>query len=281
MISFVVVSYNSEKYIRDCLNHILAVNDMPHEVIVVDNNSSDATRQIIKSEFPSIRLIESEVNRGFSYGVNRGVKSAKGDLIFLMNPDAVILTPGVRAIRDYFSEDHVSVLGPKVVNSGDYSRQFSARRFPTLKTGIFNKSSIFTSLVPNNKFSREYLNPIIDDSLPQPVDWVSGCAMIIKKDIFHLIGGFDERFFVFYEDIDFCRRVRDAGYEIMYDPEVVVAHEIGISRTVPTIRINFERHRGMWIYYTKHFRRNTLLDITVFSGITLRFAITSLKVLLR
>jgi hypothetical protein len=113
------------------------------------------------------------------------------------------------------------------------------------------------------------------------VDWVSGCAMIIRKDVFDSVGGFDESFFVFYEDVDFCRRVKEAGYHVMYDPQIVVSHRVGISETVPTMKVNYERHRGMWIYYTKHFRRNPLLDVTVLSGITLRFAITSLKVLLR
>jgi len=281
MISFIIVTYNSEKYIRECLNHILDAADIPYEIIVVDNDSKDSTRQIVKNEFKSVRLIESDKNLGYAYGVNTGVRNANKDIIFLLNPDARILPSNLLDSITYISSNHVGVLGPKVTNPHDAGRQFSARRFPTLRTGIFNKSSIFTSLIPNNKFSREYLNPIVSDDKLQQIDWVSGCAMIFRKDVFNLIGGFDEDFFVFYEDIDFCNRLNKTGYKVVYNPAVVVSHEIGISKTVPTIRINYERHRGMWVYYLKHFQRNGLLDAIVVCGIILRFIVTSIKVLLK
>lgn len=280
MISFIVVTYNSEKHIRGCLNHLSLVSGVRHEIIVVDNSSADNTRRIIKNEFPTIQLIESEGNRGFSHGVNEGVKRARGDLVFLMNPDTEIVTHKLNGFLSTFPTNYVGVIGPKVINPQDSSRQFSARCFPTLKSGVFNRDSILTSLIPNNRFSREYLNPIINENKPQTVDWVSGCAMIIRKDVFDLVGGFDEKFFVFYEDVDFCYRVKRAGYRVIYNPEIVVSHRIGISETVPTMKINYERHRGMWIYYAKHFQRNGLLDVMVVLGIVLRFAMTSPRVLL-
>ena len=281
MISFVIVTHSSEKHIRGCLNHIMAVSDISYEIIVVDNDSQDNTRQIVRDEFKSVKLIESKANLGFAHGVNTGVRHAKKNTIFLLNPDAWILTPHIKDSTAFISSKHVGVLGPKVINPHNSSRQFSARRFPTLRTGIFNRSSIFTSLVPNNRFSREYLNPIVSDDRPQEIDWVSGCAMVFRKEVFDLIGGFDDSFFVFYEDIDFCYRLKEAGYTVVYNPAIVVSHEIGISKTVPTLRINYERHRGMWIYYTKHFRRKGIVDLFVICGIALRFIITSIKVLVK
>jgi GT2 family glycosyltransferase len=281
VISFIIVTYNSEKHIRGCLNHIMAVPDIPYEIIVVDNDSRDSTRQIVRDEFESVRLIELDKNLGYAYGVNIGVRNAEKDAIFLLNPDARILSSNLSGPVAYLSSNHIGVLGPKVLNPHDLSRQFSARRFPSLRTGIFNKSSIFTSLIPRNRFSMEYLNPIAEDDTQQTVDWVSGCAMIFRKEAFDLLGGFDEDFFVFYEDIDFCYRLKEAGYKVEYNPTVVVSHDIGISKTVPTIRINYERHRGMWIYYKKHFNRNALIDCMVFGGILLRFIITSIKVPLK
>ena len=281
MISFIIVTYDSERYIRDCLNHIIAATDVPYEIIVVDNDSKDSTRQIVKDEFKSVKLIESDRNLGFAHGVNVGVRNAQEDVIFLLNPDACVLSSNLLDSIAYITSNHVGVLGPKVTNPHDSSRQFSARRFPTLRTGIFNRSSIFTSLIPNNRFSKEYLNPIVSDDRPQQIDWVSGCAMIFRKEAFDRVGGFDEDFFVFYEDIDFCYRMKEAGYKVIYNPAVVVSHEIGISKTVPTIKINYERHRGMWVYYTKHFSRNPFITCMVFCGILLRFTVTSVKVLLK
>jgi hypothetical protein len=281
MISFIVVAYNSERNIRACLNHLLLVNGLRHEIIVMDNNSADNTRRIIKDEFPAIRLIESEENRGFSHGVNEAAKRARGDLIFLVNPDTEMVTHELNGFLGMFPTNNVGVMGPKVINPRDYSRQFSARSFPTLKAAVFNRDSILTKLIPNNRFSKGYLNPLIDEDRLQTVDWVSGCAMIIRKDVFDLVGGFDEKFFVFYEDVDFCYRVKRAGYQVIYNPEIVVSHRIGISKTVPTAKINYERHRGMWIYYTKHFRRNGFLSVMVVLGIVLRFAMSSPRVLLK
>ncbi|MBN1881342.1 MAG: glycosyltransferase family 2 protein [Deltaproteobacteria bacterium] len=281
MLSFVIVSYNSENHIESCINHISMVEDIVYEIIVVDNDSKDNTKQIVKDKFPEVKLIESHENRGFSWGVNIGVSHAKYDYVFILNPDSMVQTRQFKESLHELSLNGVGIIGPKVINPGDKARQYSARRFPTLRTGVFNRSSIFTSLIPNNRHSREYLDPIENPEETQKVDWVSGCAILFKKGIYHEVDGFDESFFVFYEDIDFCKRVTASGHSIQYYPDIQVEHEIGISKTVPTIKINYERHRGMWVYYKKHFERNFILDIIVLAGIISRFMITSIKVVIK
>ena len=281
MLSFIIVTYNSQAFIESCIEHISNVEDISHEIIVVDNDSKDETRKIVKDKFPHVKLIKSPENRGFSWGVNLGVSYAKYENIFVLNPDSKILTRGFKPILNRMSSNGVGVVGPKVINPGDKIRQFSARSFPTLRTGIFNRSSIFTSILPNNKHSKEYLDPIDNPEEVQRVDWVSGCAFLFKKDIHQKVNGLDDTFFVFYEDIDFCKRVTDSGYYIEYNPSIQVEHEIGISKTVPSFEINFERHRGMWIYYKKYFNRNFMLDIIVIFGIVLRFMVTSIKVAIK
>ncbi len=279
MISFVIITHNSERTITACLEHISSIKGIPYEIIVVDNNSRDMTKQLIRSRFNNVRLIELEKNMGYGSGANFGIKHASKDIIFLLNPDSYILTHDLRNIPGYLSTDHVGVLGPKILNPSDGTRQLSARNFPTLRTALFNRGSILTRLVPSNRFSREYLNPIMSDDKSQQVDWVSGCAMIVRKDVFDAIGGFCEDYFLFHEDVDFCNRLARAGYRVVYHPEVSVSHEIGISRTVPTIKINYERHRGMWLYYRKYLRRNPFTHILVACGILLRFFMTSIEVL--
>jgi GT2 family glycosyltransferase len=279
MISFVIITHNSERTITACIEHISSIKGIPYEIIVVDNNSRDMTKQVIRSKFDNVRLIELHRNMGYGRGANLGIKHARKDIIFLLNPDSYKLTHDLKNIPHYLSTDHVGVLGPKILNASDGRRQLSARNFPTLRTALFNRGSILTRLVPNNRFSREYLNPITSDDTSQQVDWVSGCAMIVRKDIFNAIGGFCEDYFLFHEDVDFCNRLARAGYRVVYYPDVSVSHEIGISKTVPTIGINYERHRGMWLYYTKYFQRNLITDALVACGILLRFMMTSAKVM--
>ena len=281
MLSFIIVTYNSEDYIESCINHIQMVEDIPYEIIVVDNDSKDGTAGIVKDKFSDVKLIESQENRGFSWGVNLGVSHSQYDYIFVLNPDSILLTRQFKESLHDLSLNGIGVVGPKVLNAGDRTRQFSARKYPTLKTGIFNRSSIFTSLIPNNKYSMEYLDPIENPDKAQKVDWVSGCALLFRKCIHREVGGFDNTYFVFYEDIDFCKRVADIGYGVQYNPDIIVEHEIGISKTVPSFKINYERHRGMWIYYKKFFSRSFFLDIFVLLGIYFRFMLTSAKVAMK
>ena len=279
-ISFIVITYNSEKYIRNCINSIYKKCNMLFEIIIVDNNSQDFTREIIKEEFKDVKLITSNQNKGYSWGVNTGVLQSNGDLIFLLNPDTEVINIRVKDVFKTFSNGHIGVIGPKVMNSKDNNRQFSARSFPTLKTGVFNNRSLLTRIIPSNRFSRQYLNPIINDDEAQYVDWVSGCAMLIKKDVFNLVGGFDKNFFLFYEDVDFCYRTSKAGYKVLYYPAIEIKHEIGISENVLNLKINYKRHHGMWVYYCKYFQRKYIFDFMVIFGIMCRFLITSIKILL-
>jgi GT2 family glycosyltransferase len=279
-ISYIIITHNSERDIRDCIGSIHERCAVPFEIIVVDNNSQDNTREIVEEEFGEVRLISSEMNNGYSWGVNTGVSRSSGDYVFILNPDTKIVSTITEDIFKPFSDGRTGVVGPKVINPDDKERQASARSFPTLKTGLFNNRSLITAVIPGNRFSAQYLNPIIDEDREQQVDWVSGCAMVIRRKLFDLIGGFDEGFFLFYEDVDFCQRTSLAGYRVLYNPLIEIEHTIGISANVPSLRINYIRHRGMWLYYRKYFKRNIVIDLMVLLGIACRFLVTSVKVLL-
>jgi N-acetylglucosaminyl-diphospho-decaprenol L-rhamnosyltransferase len=279
-ISYIIVTHNSERDIRGCIGSIYERCAVPFEIVVVDNNSQDLTRKIVEEEFGEVKLISSEMNNGYSWGVNTGVSHSKGDFVFILNPDTKIVSTITEDVFRPFSSDKIGVVGPKVINPEDKRRQASARSFPTLKTGLFNNRSLITAVIPDNRFSAQYLNPIIDEEKEQQVDWVSGCAMVIRRELFDLVGGFDESFFLFYEDVDFCQRASRAGYRVLYHPSIEIEHTIGISANVPGLRINYIRHRGMWHYYRRYFRRNVVIDLMVIMGIACRFLVTSVKVLL-
>ncbi len=134
---------------------------------------------------------------------------------------------------------------------------------------LFNRYSLLTRLLPGNRRSREYLMSDFDHASIRDVDWVSGAALMFPRRIFDELGGWDAGFFLFNEDVDFCRRVHDAGGRVVYDPEVFVYHSVGISKAASS-RIIIERHRSMWRYYRKHLRRNAVVDAITAAGIAAR-----------
>jgi GT2 family glycosyltransferase len=280
VISFVIVTHNSSATVGACLDCLALLRGIPHEVVVVDNDSTDDTRAVVRGHPQRARLVESETNGGFSYGVNLGTSRASGETIFLLNPDAYVRSFDRAAVDSLLSEGTVGVIGPRVLDGRSGTRQLSARSFPSLRTALFNRYSLISRLMPNNRYSRQYLDPVGDGNETREVDWVSGCAMIFRKEVFERVGGFDERFFVFSEDVDFCLRLNRAGYRVLYSPDVVVEHEIGISKDGHSPRVNYERHRSMWLYYQKHLKKNIFVDAAVLSGIVIRYSFTSLKALI-
>jgi GT2 family glycosyltransferase len=136
-------------------------------------------------------------------------------------------------------------------------------------TAIFNRYSIATRLFPGNRYSRDYLMSDFAHDEVRDVDWVSGAAMMFSRAVFDRLGGWDAGFFMFNEDVDFCRREHDGGLRVVYDPRVAVYHRIGVSKRAPA-RIVVARHRSMWRYYRKHLRGNLLVDAATAAGIAAR-----------
>jgi GT2 family glycosyltransferase len=248
------------------------VGGVTYEVTVVDNASSDGTAEYVRREHPWVRVIARSSNGGLSRAVNEGVAASTGTYAMALNPDTHIEHDALSPLAAYLREHpDCGVVAPKLLDD-DGTLQLSCRSFPGYTTALFGRYSLLTRFVPGNRYSRDYLLTDFDHASTREVDWVSGAAMMFPRAVFDRIGGWDAGYFMFNEDVDFCKRVRDAGLRVVYLPEAFVYHEIGVSKRAPA-RIVFERHKSMWRYYRKHVRGNVALDVVTAAGIAARCAL--------
>lgn len=268
-ISIVVVTYNSGGVVGRCLEALHAHTS--HEVVVVDNASADGTADMIQRDYPGTHVVRRRSNGGLSAAINDGVAAASAAHIMQLNPDVVVESDVFTPLAHYLAEHpDVGVVAPKLLND-DGTLQMSCRAFPGYSTALFNRYSLLTRLLPGNRYSRDYLMVDFDHANEREVDWVSGAALMFPRAVFDRIGGWDAGYFMFNEDVDFCHRVRDAGYRVVYQPAVAVYHSIGASKSAST-KLIVERHRSMWRYYRKYLRGNPARDAATAAAITARGA---------
>ena len=269
-VSVIIVTYNSRRHIDACLASLREhTRGVSYEVIVVDNASADGTAAHVARAHPWARIMARQSNAGLSCALNEGVASSSGRYVMALNPDtcidADVLAPLVAYLR---AHPNAGVVAPKLLDD-DGALQLSCRAFPGYATALFGRYALLTKLFPGNRFSGGYLLSDFDHSSVRDVDWVSGAALMFPREVFDRLGGWDAGFFLFNEDVDFCRRVHDTGLRVVYVPEVAVYHEIGISKRA-TARIVIERHKSMWRYYRKHLRGNVAQDVITAAGIAAR-----------
>jgi GT2 family glycosyltransferase len=271
-ITLIVVHRNGPELLRACLASLPdACQGISWEAIVVDNGSTDASPELVRTEFPDVKLIANPDNRGFTRANNQGIGIARGRYITLLNNDT-ISTPGcfAEAVRALDARPDIGAAGLKLLNP-DGSRQHSCRRFPSFQQALFSRESLLTRLFPNNPYSAGYLMSDLEEDRIQDVDWVSGACLITRREVVDRIGGLDERFFMYSEDVDFCLRVWQAGWHVAYLPVSTVVHFIGqTSSRFPFMPI-VERHRSMYRYYKKHYSRELIfLDLATAAMVVLR-----------
>ncbi len=213
-LSVIIVSYNSEAFIEKCLTSL-----QEDEIIVFDNASSDRTIQIIK-KFTNIKLIKSSENLGFAKANNKAAEEAKGEYLFFLNPDTEVEKPLDELVNFYENTPNAGIVGPKLVLENG-AIQPSARKLPTImgafKEYILGVKNAYSQYIPGGK--------------PTEVEMVYGAAILIKKDLFERLGGFDEKFFLYYEDVDLCKRVKNLGKKIYYYPKVTIKHLVGATKS--------------------------------------------------
>lgn len=270
-LTVVIVNYNALTHVRRCLDSLIAgTAGVDWEAIVVDNASRERGIERLRADYPQVRVVRRMVNGGFAVGANVGLRAMRAEAALLLNPDTVV-QPGAAAALLSYARAHpdVGMVGPRIENP-DGSLQLSCRAFPSLWTGLFNRYSLLTRLAPRNRYSSAYLMTDTDHTVTRDVDWLSGAALLIPRRTVERVGLFDERYFFAIEDVDYCRRVHDAGLRVVYHPAAVVTHRIGASSATMPNRIEIARHRGMWRYYRRHLRGGRALDAAVAAGITAR-----------
>ncbi|MBI4437327.1 MAG: glycosyltransferase family 2 protein [Candidatus Omnitrophica bacterium] len=269
-LSIVIPHLNRKELLERCLCSIpQAVAELSYETIVVDNGSKDGSQQRVKERFPHVSLLQNKKNEGFSRATNRGLHGARGEYCLCINNDTVLSPHSLETLVSFMRKHpEAGVSGGKILNR-DGTLQPSARSFPRIETALFNRSSLLSRLFPQNPFSRRYLLTDWDHNSVREVDWVSGSFFLIRREVLQKVGCFDERFFLYCEDVDYCKRVKEAGYRVFYVPEAQLLHDTGYSgKKVSTL---FFHHQSMYRFYKKYEARGPLWDMTILGGIALRF----------
>ena len=224
-----IVSYQTRELLRDCLTALAAERDaLAMEVTLVDNASRDGTVEMVRGDYPWVRLIENATNRGFGAAHNQALRGANGRYWLVLNSDAIV-TPGALATLLEFMDRNpsIAVAGPKLrYRTGEV--QSSRRRFPTPAT-LFLESTQFQRFWPDNGVLKHYYVQDRSDDEPQDVDWLVGACLCVRAEAARSVGLFDERFFMYSDELDWCRRFRAAGWRVAYVPAAEVRHVEGAS----------------------------------------------------
>jgi len=227
-LSIVIVSWNVRDLLRGCLRSLYAAPEgRAAQVIVVDNGSTDGSAEMVEAEFPAVQLVRGSENRGFAAANNTGLALAQGRYVLFLNPDTEIIGAALAALLGYAAaQPDVAVVAPQLLNS-DGSLQPSRYRFPTFATAFF-ESTWLEPIAPRQLLDRYYVRDLPEDQVCD-VDWVRGAALLVRRAAIDAVGPLDEGFFMYSEELDWCRRFRDAGWRVVYLPTAQVIHHGGKS----------------------------------------------------
>ena len=270
-LSIIIVNYNVKEFLQTLLHSIeRASSNITNEVIVVDNASDDGSVELIKNKFQSVNLIENKSNVGFGRANNQALKIARGTFILLINPDAVVSEDTFDKMISFFKENpDAGLAGCKILNA-DGSLQLACRRsFPGPWTS-FTKVTGLSNLFPNSKLFARYNLTYLDENNTYEVDAISGSFMMMRKEVYKKIGGFDERFFMYGEDLDICYRVQQTGYKVYYVHSTQIIHYKGESTKRSDLDETKVFYNAMHLFVKKHFSSFFLVEIILRTAITLR-----------
>ena len=267
-VSAVVVSYNSAAYLPDCVRSLRS--EGVDDLVVGDNASSDDSVAVVRAADPSAQVVEAGGNLGFGSGANRGVARTSGDFVLILNPDTVVEPGTVKALAEALERDPgLAVVGPRMENV-DGSVYPSVRRFPNMTVAF---GHAFLGLVwPRNRYTRSYRMLDWDHDRPAgDVDWVGGACFLVRRAAFDAVGGFDEAYFMYVEDVDLCWRLGQAGWRIGYEPAGRVVHVLAGSSRFQPYRMIAEHHRSLLRFVSKSSQgpRRALVPV-VAAGLTVR-----------
>ena len=256
-LSVVIISWNVRDLLDLCLASLYQTRrafpgggEFRLEVIVVDSASADGSVEMIRQKYPQALLLPQADNVGFTRGNNIGMRRARGDFFLMLNPDTEV-SPGTLGIMlDYMKRHrHVGILGPHTLNS-DGSHQSTRRRFPTLMTGLF-ESAWLSAWAPAS-VERDYRMLDTNDDEVLQADWAQGSALLLRRELYQAIGGLDEGYTMYSEELDYCRRAKSAGWQVVYHGGATITHHGGKSseQVAALKQIHFQTSKLR--YFRKH-----------------------------
>lgn len=250
-LSIVIVNWNVCDLLRDCLKSIqTTTHNITYEVIVVDSASSDQSVEMVKAEFPTVKLYAQHENVGFTRGNNIGLNVATGRHLLLLNPDTVVLDHAIEQMVTYLDQNpSVGIVGAHTLNT-DGTHQSTRRRFPTFITALF-ESTWLQSYAPQSILNHFYVYDIPNDAIA-PVDWVQGSALMARREVYDQIGGLDTKFVMYSEEVDWCKRAKDQGWDVIYHGGAKIIHHGGQSTAQIAAKKHIYFQESKLRYFRKH-----------------------------
>ena len=265
----VVVNYESGDALTACVASLLSDVSAggPPEIVVVDNGSADGSVAHLHAVHPDVAVVDAGGNVGYATAANRGIAATTAPVVAVCNPDLVVRPGTAAALLAVFAAPDVGAAGPRLLNP-DGSTYPSARRDPTLTDAVGHATLGW--IWPRNPFTRRYRELDADPSVARDVDWASGAALWLRRAAIEEIGGWDEDYFMYMEDVDLGWRLREAGWRIRYEPAGAVVHVQGLSTDARAVRMIVEHHRSTYRFAAKRWhgaKRLLLLPAAVFLSV--------------
>lgn len=264
VVSVVIPTYNPGKLLERCL---ASIPGKKTEIIVVDNGSKDESVRKAARRFPQARFIFLGRNTGFAFACNRGAELARGKVILFLNQDVEVIEKGYRRTLEFLLDDKRRGIATGKVTYPDGRPQETLRRFPGYLSFLFGRRTPLRKLFPQARWGRRYMYKDLDTTLPQRIDVCTGMFMLVRTKVFRKLKGLDEGFFFYVEDMDFCKRSADAGWETWFVPHTLALHHVGenipgIDRTY----VKMHHYKGAYRYLIKHERPGPVLKGLLWLG---------------
>lgn len=223
-LSIIILNYKTANLIKYCIYNLKKINPLlKYEIIVVDNDSADNCEQIVKKHFIEVKFIQAKNNRGYAAGNNLGIKKAQGKYILIVNPDIAFLDKTLEKMYDFMGKNpKIGIIGPKLLNA-DGTLQYSCGNFPDWHLPFYRRT-ILSKTNSGQKWLKNYLMKDWNHNENREVDWLFGACLLIRKEAIEEVGLLDERFFLYLEDTDWCRRFWENGYQVIYFAAAEVIH---------------------------------------------------------
>jgi len=253
-VSIIIVNYRVPKLLKACLESIEQKVKAKYEVIVTDNASGDGSVEMIRDEFPWVKLIANPTNDGFAAGNNLALPHATGEYVFYLNPDAEVIDDAVDVLIDYLDRHtDVGLVAPKLINT-DGSLQKSVHKYYSFMDTLID-NRLFPYVFKHAKWFQQINYAFWAHDEERDVDWAKGAALMVRKSILDEIGAFDEQFWIYGEEIDLCYRIKHSGWKVRFYPGAVIRHhEKQSSRQHSTIMF-IQNYKSLYLFIQKHYSK--------------------------
>lgn len=275
-VSIIIVNYNTKELLSQTIVSVISTTrGIDYEIIVVDNASKDGSVEMMGIEFPQVLLIANNENLGYAKANNIGIKRALGKFILLLNSDTVVIGDCIKDCIEFMGKDKsIGALGCRVeLRNGELDRA-CRRGFPTPSASLYYMFKL-DKLYPESKRFGQYNLTYLSEEDINEVDVLVGAFMLLRGSVIEEVGLLDEEFFMYGEDIDWCFRIKAAGYKNIYYPKAKIIHYKGASSKKRRFMTIYEFHRAMYLFYNKHYKAqyNFLVTGLVYSGIALKLSL--------